>query len=616
MVSRPSSLVVLCLCGLTLGCPRDEWRFRPRQDAALDRPAPDAALDAVALDVPADLAQDATLEVGADRVDASIEGGFDAPDASLDRLDVEVVSDTTGDRAGDVAPDRVADVAGCPDGFALCDGGCTSTLADPRACMGCGVTCPPANALCAGGMCAPRGQASATRTGATSIVIHRVALDARGYVYALAHFTASVTFPGNVMFAPIGGGDWLLLSFTRAGAFRWGRRIGTDGDDLQAQAQGAVATDARGNVVVAVTVSGTNFVEYGDMPRQRVAGGVSDGFVASYDANGAARWGYVIGGALQDEVSSLAITADGTAYVTGALQGSPSLPAAAPLPAISTTNPFEAFVMAFSPDDIAAPVAAARFGGTGTISRGISIAAAPSGNVYLSCAISGSGTIAFGSTQFTSTPSDLTDGVLLRLTRRATVEWARRIGGNPSSDSIGPVVSGADDGVFYGATHNNVVVFPNSAMSARATVLSAGGDDAFVVRYSAVGDYITHHPVATTGVDVISALGRDAAGSINVAGRAQGFGFVGTTSVGPTGTRLDPFLMRLTTSTSEAAPVIRPPDLGATLELRGMSFDPYGAVALVGTASGASSPTWGMFGLGTLSPGTGMTTWLAIYPRP
>lgn len=150
-----------------------------------------------------------------------------------------------------------------------------------------------------------------------------IAMDAAGNTYVTGSFNGTVDFdpgPGTLDLAAVGTEATFVASYTASGALRYALAIpGNNGSFYP----GGIAVDASGNVYVTGVFSGAAVdfdpgagEELLDAREGRV-------FVASYDAGGALRWAFNVGGAeSRVEVGTgIALDASGNVYVTGTFNG-------------------------------------------------------------------------------------------------------------------------------------------------------------------------------------------------------------------------------------------------------------------------------------------------------
>ncbi|HBL29458.1 MAG TPA: hypothetical protein DD490_21710, partial [Acidobacteria bacterium] len=137
-----------------------------------------------------------------------------------------------------------------------------------------------------------------------------------------------------------GGTDVFVLRLTREGALVWARRLGGPQEDRGLD----VAVDARG-LWVAGSFQGTL-----DAGTTRLAGtGQTDGFLARLDLAGTTLWVKGLGGSQDDAALSVAVEANGTAWVAGSFEGEMAAGASGTPPLVSTGKA-DGFLVRVSPE--------------------------------------------------------------------------------------------------------------------------------------------------------------------------------------------------------------------------------------------------------------------------
>jgi hypothetical protein len=134
-----------------------------------------------------------------------------------------------------------------------------------------------------------------------------VATDAASNVYATGYFNTFIN-PGTVLNSA-GQEDVYLIKYNSAGTYQWGQRFGSTLDD-----QGnAIGVDGAGNVVIAGFFNGS--VSFGGSTL--VSAGFADVFLAKYNTNGVHQWSQRFGGVNADQGNGLAVSAAGDIAMTG-----------------------------------------------------------------------------------------------------------------------------------------------------------------------------------------------------------------------------------------------------------------------------------------------------------
>jgi hypothetical protein len=139
-----------------------------------------------------------------------------------------------------------------------------------------------------------------------------VALDASGGVVVVGNFEDSLDLGGGTRTSS-GGSDGFVASYAADGSYRWARTFGDSDSDSVID----VGVDSDGNIIVTGRFHGT--VDFGG--GTRMSAGSSDGFVASYAADSTHRWARTFGNSDSDSASDVGVDSDGNITVTGRFHG-------------------------------------------------------------------------------------------------------------------------------------------------------------------------------------------------------------------------------------------------------------------------------------------------------
>ena len=151
------------------------------------------------------------------------------------------------------------------------------------------------------------------RFGSTSDDVgYGVAVDGSGNVVATGAFQGTVNF-GGVNLVSAGSGDIFVAKYNSSGVHQWSQPFGGTSFDIGY----AVAVDGSGNVVVTGYFQGTVGFGGGNL----VSAGSSDIFVAKYNASGVHQWSQRFGSTSLDEGRAIAVDGSGNMVATGLFQG-------------------------------------------------------------------------------------------------------------------------------------------------------------------------------------------------------------------------------------------------------------------------------------------------------
>jgi hypothetical protein len=139
-----------------------------------------------------------------------------------------------------------------------------------------------------------------------------VAVDASGNVIIVGSFNSTVDFGGGNLVSA-GGTDIFAAKYNAGGVHQWSQRFG----DTSGEEGHAVAVDASSNVIV--TGYFTDTVDFGG--GNLISAGITDIFVAKYNAGGVHQWSQRFGGTGGDIGYGITVDASGNVMVTGNFSG-------------------------------------------------------------------------------------------------------------------------------------------------------------------------------------------------------------------------------------------------------------------------------------------------------
>jgi hypothetical protein len=329
------------------------------------------------------------------------------------------------------------------------------------------------------------------RFGSTSgDVGNAVATDAAGNIYVTGFFNGIVNFGGSPL-TSAGSNDVFIAKYNANGAHQWSQRFGSVGDDL---AYG-IAVDASANVFVTGYFSGT--VNFGGIPL--ASAGSTDIFIAKYNASGVHQWSNRFGSTGPDYGVALATDAAGNVAVTGNFQGTVNF-GGSPL----TSAGF---------DDIF--IAVYNSGGGQQWSRGFGstaydygngVAADAVGNVVLTGLFQL--TVDFGGGPLVAVAGD---AVVAKYDNTGVHQWSQRYGGF-STDSGRDVALDASGSVYITG------LFYDTANFGGTSLVSAGGSDVVIAKYTPGGTHVWSQRFGGTLNDAGNDIAADGAGNVVVTG--------------------------------------------------------------------------------------------------
>ena len=317
---------------------------------------------------------------------------------------------------------------------------------------------------------------------------------------------------------------FLLLGYGSLNAqnldFAWAKGIGGSG----AESGYSAIIDASGNVYTTGTFSGTtDFDPNAGVANLTSVGVNSDIFVSKLDASGNFVWAKAMGGTSFSTANSIAIDATGNVYTTGYFSGTADFDPSAGVANLTSAGGDDVFVSKL--DASGNFVWAKGMGGSGAES-GYSATIDASGNVYTTGYFSG--TVDFdpnASVANLASAGGSQDIFVSKLNASGNFVWAKAMGGTdydePNSIAVDATGNVYTAGLFRGTADFD----PNAGV---ANLTSAGGDDVFVSKLDASGNFVWAKAMGGTNSENATSIAIDVTGNVYTTGF-----FAGTTDFDP-----------------------------------------------------------------------------------
>ena len=278
----------------------------------------------------------------------------------------------------------------------------------------------------------------------------------------------------------------------QTGGAVWSRRMGS-GDTDQAN---DVATDPSGNIFVVGEFRLSADLGGGALN----SAGFIDAFVAKYAPDGTHLWSKRLGSNINEAAQAVVADSAGNVYVAGAFESSVDF-GGGPITAMGARD---VFVAKYSPTG--AHLWSKRLGGISDDAVQ-HLEFDPTGAVLLVGSFTGSGD--FGTGMLASAGN--TDVFVTKLDLAGNAVWAQRFGGLAAENGRGVAVDKAGNVVLTGS-------FNGSATFGGAALVSAGGQDAFVVKLDAAGAHVWSKRFGEFGTDAGVGAAFDSAGNVLLTG--------------------------------------------------------------------------------------------------
>ncbi|MCA9161779.1 MAG: SBBP repeat-containing protein [Planctomycetales bacterium] len=415
-----------------------------------------------------------------------------------------------------------------------------------------------------------------------------IAADLSGNIYLTGNFSDTVQLDPDGVAEPLvsaGQTDVFLAKYDRDGEFLWAKQLGGSGFDYVRD----MAVDASGNIHLVGNFSGTADFDPSAETNQLTSAGDFDAFVVRLTADGELTWAKALAGTGFEVAQSLAVDANGAAYVLGAYFTTIDLNPSASQ-SFSRTTAGDSDIFLTKLDVNGNFVWGASMGGSGA-----DFAAAVTLDASNNVLVVGDfvGTADFDPSTATSnlTSGGNRDLFIAKLTTGGTFTWARRVGAGESELGTG-IATDASGNVYAVGSFRGTVDFNPGAATVDLTSRddSQFGSDVFVLKLSASGDYVwartlgTNSPIEESARDVTVSR----SGDVYVTGALAG-------------ANRDVFLARLNSAGSTVWQQNLVGDGTNTVE--SLALDHFGRILLTGQYTGTTDfdPTAESFSLTSAS---------------
>ena len=322
-----------------------------------------------------------------------------------------------------------------------------------------------------------------------------IAVDHTGAVLIVGQYTGTIDF-GSVPLESYGGSDVFLAKFDTEGGPLWSSHFSNFATNVAT----SIATDGANNVVISTTSNGV--LVFGGDGLNAIDG--FDVFVAKLDADGEHVWSQRFGGPDDQYGQALAVTAAGDVTVSASFLGSMDFGGGT--------------LMSAGGQDLALArlnadgdhVWSQRFGSAGdqTVRDG---ALDPAG--HLVTAGSFAGALSFGADPLVS--SGETDVFLAMLDGEGSQVWSKRFG-DPAPQAAGSVAVDGAGNILVAGHFSSQVDFGGGKL------VSAGGDDVFLVKLAADGSHVWSKSFGDLGEQREPRVAVDGAGNVVILGSFPG----------------------------------------------------------------------------------------------
>jgi hypothetical protein len=317
---------------------------------------------------------------------------------------------------------------------------------------------------------------------------------------------------------------------TSLAQFEWARRVAKS-DQTDMELAMGFALDSAGNSYVCGWFDGMN--DFGGTTLTSYGG--EDIFVAKYNSAGALQWARQAGGATADWDVGRAVGVDGAGncYLAGGFFGTATFGNTTR----TSVQDEDFFLMKYDSQGAFQWVRQAGSAAYGAYGTGMAVD--NSGNCYVVGYFDGD-SITFGSTTLVNLGEYSV--FVVKYNNSGTLLWAKSIGGSGSASAYSTRIALDNDGNCYVVGN-----FNNTVSLGTASLISAGGNDFFLAKYSSAGDFQWAQRAGGTGKEDGGGVAVDQANNIYVTGLFSGTSSFGTTNLTSAGS-WDVFVAKYTSA--------------------------------------------------------------------
>lgn len=197
--------------------------------------------------------------------------------------------------------------------------------------------------------------------GANDDIGYNIIVDASGGIYVTGYFEGTADFDpnsGTTNLTSKGLFDVFFAKYNSLGALVWAKHVGGTSSERGID----IAVDAGGNVYVSGYFEGTADFDPDTGTTALTSAGNYDVFFAKYNSGGALDWSKRMGGAFEDQATSIAVDVGGNVYLSGYFSGTADFDPNAGITNLTSTGNSDVFFAKY--DSSGAIVWAKNVGGT------------------------------------------------------------------------------------------------------------------------------------------------------------------------------------------------------------------------------------------------------------
>ncbi len=300
----------------------------------------------------------------------------------------------------------------------------------------------------------------------------------------------------------------MLGSSAMSQGFGWAGNMGGTGNDTG----NSIVTDDQGNIFTTGSFSGTADLDPGPGVYTLTAAGAGDAYISKVDSAGNLVWARSVGGADNDNGTSVAVDPSGNVYLTGHFWGTADFDPGPETYNLTSAGSYDLYILKLDPSGNF--LWAASFGGTDG-DYGNAVTPDPSGGVYITGTFEGTVDFDPGTGVYNLTTFLGNELFLLKLDSSGNFVWAIQSEGTldiyANSLALDPSGNIHMAGNFQGSVDMD-------GGPGTLTLTSSGADDIFVSKYDSSGNLIWAKNIGGTAFDYGFSIAVDDSGNTYATG--------------------------------------------------------------------------------------------------
>lgn len=305
---------------------------------------------------------------------------------------------------------------------------------------------------------------------------------------------------------------FLGLNIVNAQTFEWAIAFGGNTFDYNND----IITDYSGNVYTVGVFQNTVDFDPGVNATSFTSKGNHDGYIQKISANGNHIWTVPIGGIGVDNVRSIALDNVGNIYTTGSFEDTVDFDPSSTVNNLISSGNQDVFIQKL--DSNGNLVWAKSFGGD-TLDIGFSIAVDGVGNIYVTGSFQDSVDFDPGINSNILSSQGYFDIFVQKLDANGNFIWAKSFGGKTTDHGIDIAIDNLDNVYIVGEFRDTVDFDPSSTVN---NLISSGGQDAFIQKLDANGNFIWAKSFGGSSYDTGKSIAFDNKGNLYSTGLFSG----------------------------------------------------------------------------------------------